>query len=77
MTAHGRPVAAELWYPLAERRKIFPFEMENLDEVRQTLEEVATGILEEDWTPRVGAHCERCQFRDVCPAWPDGREAYR
>lgn len=74
----GPPRGAELWFPLAKgKRKVFPFDMANLQEVRESLATVAAGITGEDWTPRVGRHCERCPFRPVCPAWPDGREAYR
>lgn len=73
---HGPPVGAELWYPLVERRKVYPFDMANLDSVRQTLVEISRQIRAENWEPRVGAHCERCPFRQVCPAWPEGREAF-
>jgi ATP-dependent exoDNAse (exonuclease V) beta subunit len=75
---HGPPVAAELWFPLAKRRdKVFPFDMSNLDHIRTALADVAAGIRSEDWTPRVGSHCGRCEFRGVCPAWPEGREGFR
>lgn len=78
LSAHGPPVAAELWYPLAKRKdKVFPFDMSHLDHVRSALVEVAAGIRAEDWTPRVGSHCGRCTFRGVCPAWPEGREGFR
>ncbi|HEX2155095.1 MAG TPA: ATP-dependent DNA helicase [Acidimicrobiia bacterium] len=78
LTAHGPPVAAELWFPLARaKRKVYPFDMAKLDEVRQTLEAVTHGIRSENWETRIGSHCGRCAFRDVCPAWPDGRDSYR
>lgn len=78
LTRHGSPVAAELWYPLARsRRKVYPFDMERLDEVRDALAAVAAGVSREDWAPKVGNHCDRCDFRSVCPAWPEGREAHR
>src|SRR5690606_8229372 len=61
LARHGPPVAAELWYPLAKRKdKVFPFDMSNLDDIRQALITVANGIRSEDWTPRVGGHCGRC-----------------
>lgn len=70
----GPPVGAELWYPLARgNRKTFSFDMTRLESVRQTLEDVAHHIQAEDWRPRVGKHCDRCAFRRVCPAWPEGR----
>lgn len=78
LSEKGEPVAAELWFPLSSRkRKVYPFEMDNLEEVAGTLADIATGVRTEQWETRVGKHCERCAFRDVCPAWPDGREAYR
>ncbi|HJR91159.1 MAG TPA: ATP-dependent DNA helicase [Acidimicrobiia bacterium] len=77
LAAAGPVAGAELWYPLADGRKVFPFAMERLDEVEDALASVAAGILAEDWSPRVSAHCERCDFRLVCPAWPDSREAAR
>lgn len=78
LSAHGDPVAAELWFPLAQRKnRAFAFDMSNLPEVRRALAEVAAGIAAEDWRAQVGGHCERCPFRQVCPAWPDGREGFR
>ncbi|MFP3913958.1 MAG: ATP-dependent helicase [Actinomycetota bacterium] len=74
----GRPTGAELWYPFSTRkRKVYPFDMANVEEVTRTLAEITAGIRAEQWETRVGPHCGRCSFRDVCPAWPDGREAYR
>ena len=52
-------------------------EMTGLDLTSDALVEVADGIRSEDWTPRVGSHCGRCDFRGVCPAWPEGREGFR
>lgn len=73
----GPPVAAELWHLLAESGRIRAFDVSRLPEVDEALASVAAGIVAEDWTPRVGADCDRCSFRLVCPAWPDSREAYR
>ncbi len=78
LRGHGAPEGAELWFPLARgKRKVYPFDLANLDGVRDTLVGVGRAILAEEWSPTVGRHCERCPFRRVCPAWPDGREAYR
>lgn len=78
LASEGPPVAAELWYPLVARKnKAFPFEMENLAAVRERLIAAAEGIRAERWEPRVSRDCQSCAFRSVCPAWPDGREAYR
>jgi len=55
---------------------VFAFDMDNLDDVRERLVEISREIRAENWEPRIGAHCERCPFRQVCPAWPEGREAF-
>ena len=74
---HGTPTAAEFWHPLTRgRRWRFPFDPAALDDVMTRLEEVAAGVLTEDWTPRVGSHCGRCAVRLVCDRWPEGREAF-
>lgn len=72
----GTPTAAELWYPLASRRWRFPFDPAEMPQVTERMEAVASGILAEDWTPRVGPHCGRCPVRIVCDRWPEGREAF-
>jgi len=36
----------------------------------------ADGIRAERWDPVPGSHCRNCAVRRVCPAWPEGREAY-
>lgn len=78
LASKGLPVAAELWYPLAKgNRKVYPFEMANLDDVRHKLVQIANDIAGEEWGPRVSGDCDRCAFRGVCPAWPDGRDSYR
>jgi predicted RecB family nuclease len=47
-----------------------------LPEVRQSMEEVASAILDERWEPRVSDRCKRCEFRRSCPAWAEGKGAY-
>lgn len=77
LVRHGTPTAAELWFPLARTKSWRrPFKPEAADEVVERLEAVAAGILAEDWTPRIGRHCERCAVRIVCDRWPEGREAF-
>ncbi len=67
--------AAELWHPLANRLRT-SFQTSNLEKVRETLIEIGKAIFAENWQPLVGRHCERCSVRLVCPAWPEGREAF-
>jgi RecB family exonuclease len=76
--ATGRVTAAELWYPAARRTAVpvLGLDLGRLDELRDRLEEVAAAIRAEDWTPTPGDHCERCRMRQLCPAWPEGAEAF-
>lgn len=71
----GHATEAQLWYP--EKQAVRSFHGQNLGAVVGKLGEVAGSILSEDWDPRPGTHCERCSVRLVCPAWPEGREAFR
>jgi len=70
--------AAELWFPAIKTRSVTTRELdiERLDEVRGLMHQAADGITAENWTPRIGSHCDRCPIRRVCPEWPEGREAY-
>lgn len=75
--AHGTPTEAEYWYPAAPRKKKWvAFDPARLDDVLQSMADIATGIQSEDWTPRLGAHCNSCSVKAVCPLWPEGREAF-
>lgn len=77
ITAHGAPVEAEFWYPFStHKQKWVPFETSRLGEVAGQMREVTQAIRAEDWTPRPGKACDRCAVKLVCPAWPDGREAF-
>jgi RecB family exonuclease len=75
----GEPVAAaEMWFPRTSTRAVTvrSFDMALLPEVRQSMEEVASAILDERWEPRVSDRCKRCEFRRSCPAWAEGKGAY-
>ncbi len=80
IAAHGTPGAAELWFPSDYKRPgevpTRAFDLTKLGETRQVMAEAAAGITGEQWPPRPGPDCERCRVRLVCPAWPEGREAY-
>jgi hypothetical protein len=51
-------------------------DLARLHELQQRLETVAEGIKAERWDPTPGDHCERCRMRPLCPAWPEGAEAF-
>ncbi|MDP8958701.1 MAG: PD-(D/E)XK nuclease family protein [Actinomycetota bacterium] len=78
LTRHGRPAHAEFWYPARKSKDctVRTFDPHNLPMVEADLARVAEGILAEDWAPTVGEACDRCPVRLVCPAWPEGREAF-
>ena len=79
ITEHGPVTGAEFWFPHAPARKVTVrrFGPDREAEIRRRLEEVARLIHEEDWMPRPGRACGRCEVRLVCPAWAEGQEAYR
>ncbi len=71
--------AAELWYPLAPLKRgitVRPFDLDHLPEVEERMDAVAEGIGTERWPPRPNEGCSRCQVRSICPARPEGREAF-
>ena len=77
ISALGEPVEAEFWYPAIDSpKKIRPFNPDKLESVGALLTEAADGIKSENWGYRAGPHCRTCRVRVVCPAWPEGREAY-
>jgi len=79
VTIHGPVAEAEFWYPLAgsgtptTRR----FNRSALEASRRRLVDIARRIARDEWAPRPGKACDRCHVRLVCPAWPEGQEAYR
>ncbi len=79
VTAHGRPAEAEFWYPARYDRKSVAtrrLDPSRLDEVREVMRAAGEGIRAEQWRAAPGPHCQSCRVRLVCPAWPEGREAY-
>lgn len=74
VTAFGDVVGAELWFPMAEQKKVATrqFKMELLGDVETRLHTIADGIKQENWEPQSGPHCDKCDLRPVCPAWADG-----
>jgi RecB family exonuclease len=70
---------AELWYPLAGLKSgitVRPFDIDRLPEVEERMRAVADGIRNERWEPRPNPGCPKCPVRTVCPARPEGREAF-
>ena len=75
----GRATAAEMWFPMHPQKRSIAtrsFDMSNLDAVEDRMTAIATGVANEDWTPTPGAACERCNVRSLCPAVPEGKEAF-
>lgn len=71
-------IQAQLWYPRAATKSVSTrdLDLNRLDELHDVMAAVTQSIREEDWQPNVGKHCERCDFRLSCPAWPEGKGAY-
>ena len=77
ISALGRPVEAEFWYPAYQPKKKWrQFDPDKSESVGDRLAEAAAGIQAEDWRALPGPHCRNCRVRVVCPVWPEGREAY-
>jgi len=77
ITAAGMPEHAEMWFPLAgAATAVRKFKPSSLAEIGDRMVDIAAGVSEERWTPTPGTHCARCSVRLVCPAVPDGAEAF-
>ena len=76
---YGSPESAEMWFPAKPAKSVITraFDMEALPEVATRLATIASRIQSEEWPPQPGAGCDRCRVRSVCPAWPEGREAFQ
>ncbi|MDH3425128.1 MAG: PD-(D/E)XK nuclease family protein, partial [Acidimicrobiia bacterium] len=75
----GEVEAAEFWYPAQTGRKslaTFSLDLDRLPELTARLESAAEGIVAENWEPKPGQQCDRCRVRNLCPAWPEGQEAF-
>ncbi|MBT8212715.1 MAG: PD-(D/E)XK nuclease family protein, partial [Acidimicrobiia bacterium] len=76
----GTVAAAELWFPTAKPNQnsiqTRSLDLGNLDGIEDRLEAVAVGIRNEDWPAIPNDRCDRCRMISLCPAWPDGREAF-
>ncbi len=79
IAARGAVSEAEMWFPLHPLKHsiaIRSFDLANLPDVEKRMDAVARGIAAEDWTPKPGPACERCAVRALCPAMPEGKEAF-
>jgi RecB family exonuclease len=79
LAQYGRPQSAEMWFPAKPAKSVITraFDMATLEDVEVRLAAVAEAIRAERWPPQPNAACERCRVRSVCPAWPEGREAFQ
>jgi RecB family exonuclease len=77
LTAHGRPTEAEFWHPaVSGTNPVRKFDPQNLELVESKLRTIGVGIAAEEWPATPGVHCGYCSVRLICPAWPEGREAF-
>jgi CRISPR/Cas system-associated exonuclease Cas4 (RecB family) len=79
ISARGPVTDAEMWFPMHPQKRSIAtrsFDTANLDAVETRMASVAAGITTENWTPTPGSECDRCGLRLVCPAMPEGKEAF-
>lgn len=82
MEPGGKVSAAEFWHPLREKGSWKrSFDPDSLEEVVKLLGGIARDIVSEKadpqpWPPRPSKDCGRCSVRSLCPAWPEGKEAF-
>jgi superfamily I DNA/RNA helicase/RecB family exonuclease len=70
---------AELWYPAktdAKSLTVRRFDTHQLERVVDAMGEAARGIAAEQWPATPNPYCTSCRVRNVCPEWPEGREAF-
>ena len=75
LSAEGTPSEAEYWHPTKDH-PVRRFDPSNLDSVESKLRTIGAGIAAESWPATPGPQCRYCTVRLICPAWPEGREAY-
>ena len=75
LTSHGRPTQAQYWHPVKDQ-PVREFDPANLELVAARLQRIGAGITAEEWPATPGGQCKNCTVRLICPAWPEGREAY-
>ena len=77
LSAQGRPTEAEFWHPAAPgTNPVRKFDPNNLELVESKLRTIGAGISAEAFPATPGVHCGYCSVRLICPAWPEGREAF-
>jgi ATP-dependent exoDNAse (exonuclease V) beta subunit len=79
VASEGTVSHAEMWFPrhaLKRSIAIRALDVSHLEQIEGRMNAAAHGISNEDWAPTPGTACLRCPVRLVCPAVPDGREAF-
>jgi superfamily I DNA/RNA helicase/CRISPR/Cas system-associated exonuclease Cas4 (RecB family) len=75
----GTPDHAELWYPLALKKSgitVREFDPAALADIEDRMRAVAAGVAAERWPATPGPACNHCAVASVCPARPEGKEAF-
>jgi superfamily I DNA/RNA helicase/RecB family exonuclease len=74
----GTADTGEMWFPSMRQKQVATREVDigKLDEIREKMNEIAAGIAAEKWPATPNDLCDRCSVRLVCPAWPEGVEAF-
>ncbi len=74
----GKVVNASFWYPRTVAKSVTTRDLDlfRIPEVLGQMEAITEAVTQEDWSPQVGNHCGKCDFRTSCPAWPEGQGAF-
>jgi ATP-dependent exoDNAse (exonuclease V) beta subunit len=75
----GTPDHAELWYPLALKKSgitVRTFDPAALADIEGRMRAVEEGVAAEQWPATPGPACTHCAVAPVCPARPEGKEAF-
>jgi superfamily I DNA/RNA helicase/RecB family exonuclease len=78
IAAHGSPISMQLIYPGAPLAKGQVArrcqEPKDAEQVLARLPGLIAGVTSEDFRPSPEADCKWCDFKPLCPLWPQGRE---
>lgn len=70
--------SASMWFPRVRSVKLTTrkLDIDNLDGVRERITNITKAVGNERWEARIGSQCKRCEFRNTCPLWPEGRGGF-
>jgi superfamily I DNA/RNA helicase/RecB family exonuclease len=78
ITSDKEIIEASMWFPRATGKKVVQrsLDLDRMDDIKAEMARITAAIRDERWDPEPSDDCKRCDFRNSCPAWPEGRGAY-